>query len=202
MNDDETLKRGPGRPRKLTEHGESEERKDRAMEDRTVTERRELSDAQRIAEFEAKFMEAVLPTLPPIPGFHTIWLSATHNQDTIAQRIRLGYTMIKPSDLPGWDLAGTLQTGEYAGGVGMKEMIAFKLPDELYQAYMTINHVKRPMQEEEKLKANIAQQNETARSKGGAVLGVGDGFDQMGRYAETPDFLDPNWRPKPQYLRG
>lgn len=196
---DAPIKRGPGRPPKTAHGGESEVRKDRAMEDRHVTENRELSDAQRIAEFEAKFMESVLPTLPPIPGMHTFWASTTHNQQTVASLVRLGYKPVKKSDVPGWDLAGTLATGEYAGCIGMNEMIAFMLPLDLYQAYMEINHHKRPLSEEEKLKANLAHMNETARTKGGAVLGVGEGFDQFARRRETPDFTDPRWRPQNDY---
>lgn len=211
MNDgqhdgDAPIKRGPGRPpsvskqpQRLASPDASEIRKDRAMEDRKVTENRELSDAERIAEFESKFMESVLPTLPPIPGMHTFWASTTHNQQTVASLVRLGYRPVKKSDVPGWDLAGTLATGEYAGCIGMNEMIAFMLPLELYQAYMEINHHKRPLSEEEKLKNTIAAHSETARTKGGSVLGVGDGFDQFAQRRETPDFTDPRWRPTNQH---
>lgn len=199
---DAPIKRGPGRPKSAerhASHADTEVRKDRAMENREATQNREISDEERIAEFRAKFMESVLPTLPTPPGMHPFWASTTHQQQTIASLIRMGYKPMKKSDIPGWDLATSIDTGEYAGCVGMKEMIAFMLPMVLYQEYMKINHHERPLQEEEKLKANLSSLNETARSKGGAVLGVGDGFDNFGRQRETPDFTDPKWRPRDQY---
>lgn len=200
LGQDAPVKRGPRGPEKTAKRGASDQsRTDRATQNRATTERRDLSDAQRIAEFESKFMESVLPTLPVPDGFHPFWASTTHQQQTIASLVRLGYRPMKKSDVPGWDLAGTIGTGEYAGCIGMKEMIAFMLPLELYQAYMEINHHKRPLQEEEKLKANLSAMNETARTKGGAVLGVGDGFDNFGKKRETPDFTDPRWRPENQH---
>lgn len=198
QGDDAPIKRGPGRPR-IAQRDDSDSRKDRAMDDRKVTANRELTDKERIAEFRAKFMESVLPNLPAPPGMHPFWASTTHQQQTIASLVRMGYTPIRKSDIPGWDLATGIETGEYAGCIGMKEMIAFMLPEFLYQEYMMINHHERPLEEEDKLKANLAHMNETARTKGGAVLGVGDGFDNFGNRRETPDFTDPRWRPTNQH---
>lgn len=190
LTGDEPIKRGPGRPPKADNM-----RGDRELEERSVTHNRELSDQERIAEFEQKFMESVLPSLPPKDGFHRVWLSTTHPQDTIPGRVRQGYRLLTKADLYGWNLVDQVGTGEYAGCVGTKEMIAAELPEEFFQAYMAINHHKRPMGEEERLKANVEKNNEGAQKKGGRVEVIGEGFGNLAAYVETPDFNDINWRP-------
>jgi len=52
---------------------------------------------------------------------------------------RAGYEPIKPEDVPGWEYA-TLKTGDWAGFIGVNEMLAFKLPMDLYGKYkMLVN---------------------------------------------------------------
>jgi len=51
----------------------------------------------------------------------------------------MGYEPIKPEDVPGWEYA-TLKTGDWAGFIGVNEMLAFKLPMDLYGKYkMLVN---------------------------------------------------------------
>lgn len=129
-----------------------EDRKDRAMEDRAVSENRVLSDEERIEMFRMQHFQHVLPDLPKIPGYHTCWLSTTNQADTIMHRMRLGYEPIQRSDVPGWNYdAMSLKTGEYAGLIGINEMVAFKLSDKLYQAYMREAHHDAPNRQSEKL---------------------------------------------------
>ena len=45
-------------------------RRSRAMDDRAVTENRELSDDDRIQMFRDSFYQSALPDLPEIPGYH------------------------------------------------------------------------------------------------------------------------------------
>lgn len=81
----------------------SEGRADRAETDREVTQDRELTDGQRLDMLRGQFFQVALPDLPPIPGHHVCWLTTTNPRDPIHGRIRLGYTPVKTTDIPGWE---------------------------------------------------------------------------------------------------
>ncbi len=128
----------------------SESRKTRESEDRKISEDRVMSDNERLDEFRQTFFQSALPDLPPIPGYHVCWLTTENPRDSIPGRIRLGYEPIKVDDMPGWEFA-SMKTGEYAGCIGVNEMVAFKLPLNLYEAYMKEAHHTQPAMEEEAL---------------------------------------------------
>ena len=125
-------------------------RQSRAMEDRAITENRELSDDDRMDMFRNAFYQSALPDLPQIPGYHVCWLTTTNPRDAIQNRMRLGYEMIKPEEVPGWEYTAR-KTGEYAGCIGVNEMLAAKLPSRLYQRYMKETHHDAPLREEERM---------------------------------------------------
>lgn len=139
--------------------------RDRAMEDRSVTNDRELTDERRLEEFRNQFFQSALPDLPKIPGYHVCWLTTTDPRDPIHGRIRIGYELLKGSDIPGWEHS-TLKNGDYAGCVGVNEMLAAKIRVELYEAYMAENHHNRPLSEEEKLTVANRVKDEELRQKG------------------------------------
>lgn len=142
----------------------SEEREDRAMKDRAITEDRVLTDEERIEMFRMQHFQHVLPDIPKIPGYHTCWLSTTNQFDTINHRMRLGYEPIKREDIPGWNYdAVSLKTGEYAGLIGINEMVAFKIKDSLYQAYMREAHHDAPNRQSEKLVSDVKAIEDQAR---------------------------------------
>ena len=85
-------------------------RRDRGADDRHATESREISDDERLEMFRMQLYNDALPNIPDIPGFHVCWLTTTNKNDTIQQRLRLGYQLIKASDVPGMDLV-TQKTG-------------------------------------------------------------------------------------------
>jgi hypothetical protein len=98
-------------------------------------------------------------------------------------RIRLGYEPVKPEDVPGWEYA-TLKTGDWAGLIGVNEMLAFKLPISLYEKYMQEAHHDAPMREEEKLTDTadfLEQQARASKSK----LQIGEGNLEMGQRREA-----------------
>lgn len=165
-------------------------RADRRMEDRDVTQDRALSDDERVAEFRQQFFQSALPDIPRIDGYHVCWLTTENPRDPIHSRIRLGYEPIKASDIPGWDHA-QLKTGEWEGCIGVNEMVAFKLPLELYEQYMLINHHEQPLSEEEKLSSNIrameAEMNQ-ATKRGSISLELEDGTAALGTAPEPPPF--------------
>jgi hypothetical protein len=169
---DERLKKSAG-----------EGRENRAMEDRAVTENREISDEQRVEMFRQQFFQSSLPDLPTIPGWHMCWLTTTNPRDSIQTRIRLGYEPVKPEDVPGWEYA-TLKTGDWNGFIGVNEMLAFKLPISLYEKYMREAHHDAPMREEEKLTDTadfLENQARASKSK----LTLGDGNKEIGQQRDA-----------------
>jgi len=163
---DERLKKELGVGRQLRE-----------MEDRQVTENREVTDDDRLEMFRAQLFNDALPDLPNIPGYHMCWLTTTNPRDPIHRRIQLGYEPIKASDVPGMEFA-SVKTGEWAGLIGVNEMIAFKLPETLYQRFMQEAHHDAPLREENKL-AETAEIMRQQAEGSGSTLFEGDGLMEM-----------------------
>lgn len=161
-------------------------RQSRAMTDRPVTESRMLSEDDRVAAFRQSFFQNALPDLPPIPGFHLIWLSTMSDRDPIHARLRLGYELVRAEEIPGWEHA-SIKTGEYHGCIGVNEMVAAKLPESLYQRFMAINHNDEPNKEAAKLTEVAERIREQARRKG-AEVEIEDGIAQLRENRRTPVF--------------
>jgi hypothetical protein len=122
-------------------------------EDRSRDEPRELSDDLRVEAFRARHFQSVIPNLPPIPGYKTIWVS-TDNPTDIQQRQADGYEFVHPDDLPGWNFPGASDAGQ-PGTVNVREMRAMKLREGLWNAYMGINHHEKPAEMDSALIARI-----------------------------------------------
>lgn len=165
-------------------------RADRHMQDRDVTHNRALSDDERVDEFRQQYFQSALPDIPKIEGYHVCWLTTENPRDPIHARVRLGYEPIKAHDIPGWEHA-LVKTGEWEGCIGVNEMLAFKLPLELYEAYMRINHHEQPLNEEEKLSSQLrameAEMNQAAK-RGKVSLELEDGTAALGVAPEPPPF--------------
>ena len=171
-----------GRLKKSGDNG----REDRQLHDRAATEKRELSDDDRLEMFRAQFFNAALPDLPTIDGYHVCWLTTTNPRDPVVGRLRLGYSLIKSSEIPGYE-AISLKTGEYAGCIGVNEMLAAKLPDSLYQRYMNEAHHNAPAREDEKLADTVRAIQEQARRQG-ADVETGDGMAELQDKRPAPVF--------------
>jgi len=152
-------------------------RRSRALDDRDVTENREMTDDDRLEMFRMQQFSDALPDLPIIPGYHMCWLSTTNSSDPIARRIRLGYTPVKAEDVPGFEYASQ-KTGEYAGCVGINEMLAFKLPLSLYEKFMQEAHHNAPAREEGKL-ADTAEFLRNQLRSAGSTIFEGDGMQEL-----------------------
>lgn len=151
----------------------------REMEERSITQNREITDDERVEMFRQQFYQSALPDLPKLPNWHTCWLTTTNPRDTIQARMRLGYEPLKPEDVPGWEYA-TVKTGEHAGFIGVNEMLAFKLPMGLYKRFMEEAHHHAPQREEDKLVETaefMAQQAQASGSK----IDRGDGMAELGK---------------------
>jgi hypothetical protein len=141
-------------------------RRDRRLDSVKSADSRVLDDQERLDEFRKSLFQSILPDLPKIKGYHVIWLTTQNKQDTIPQRMRMGYEPIKPSEVPGFEHL-SLKSGEYAGLIGINEMVAFKLPLRLYQMYMEEAHHRMPMEEEKKLEDALDAMREQMASAGG-----------------------------------
>lgn len=152
-------------------------RQDRTLVDRQVAESREVSEDDRLEMFRAQLFNDALPDLPELPGFHVCWLTTTNPRDPIHRRIQLGYEPIKAAEVPGMEFA-SIKTGEWAGLIGVNEMIAFKLPMSLYQKFMQEAHHDAPLREENKLAETAEIMRQQAESSG-STLFEGDGLQEM-----------------------
>ncbi len=169
---------------RLNQRGQSEARPSRSQDERSAQGR--VSKDDRLAMFRNQLFNSALPELPEIPGFHLCWLTTTNPRDSIIMRQRLGYELLKASDFPGFELV-TQKTGDYAGCIAVNEMLAAKLPLELYQMYMEEAHHNAPNQEEDKLKATLENIQASARGVKAEVL-IEEGNAELGRNTAQPRF--------------
>lgn len=170
-------------PRHADEHPAQE------MDDRTDTALDgDISDEDRMTLLVDGLQDDVLPDLPKMPGFHVCWLTTTNPRDPIARRVRAGYQLIRWEEL-GKDFQGfSLKTGDYAGIVGVNEMLAAKIPERAYQRAMRTLHHDRPMAEESKLRANVDLIKQNASRAGAQIVEEGDGTAELGTGAPVPRF--------------
>jgi len=154
-------------------------RRSRQMEDREVTERRDVSDDDRMRMFQQQLFNDALPDLPNIPGYHVCWLTTANPRDSIHRRMQLGYEAVQGHEVPGMEYA-TLKTGEWSGFVAVNEMLAFKLPMSLYERYMQEAHHDAPSREEGKL-ADTADFLREQMERSGSTLIEGDGMSDLRR---------------------
>jgi hypothetical protein len=162
-------------------------RNTRETEDRKVTERRDLTDADRLEMFRKQLFNDALPDLPDIPGYHVCWLTTTNSKDPIHKRMQLGYEPVKPEEVPGMEYA-SVKTGEWAGFIGVNEMLAFKLPDSLYQAFMQEAHHDAPLREEEQLENMRQNMRAQAEQLGAALLETDDMEEAFSDKPRRPRF--------------
>jgi hypothetical protein len=131
---------------------------------------------ERRRMFRDEFLQEALPKAPDIPGFHTCWLSTTHQYDPIHRRVRIGYAPVKAEEVPGFENF-RVKAGEMEGFVACNEMVLYKLPIDIYESYMAEVHHYAPMDEQEKIRV---QQDSllNARDSNGRKLGEieGDGM--------------------------
>lgn len=152
-------------------------REDRRSQNREVTESREVSEDDRLEMFRNQLFNDALPDLPEVPGYHMCWLTTQNPRDPIHRRMQLGYEPVRPDEIPGMAHA-SIKTGEYAGMIGVNEMIAFKLPMSLYEKFMQEAHHDAPLREEDKL-AEVAEMMRDQAERAGTTMYEGDGMTEM-----------------------
>lgn len=170
----QTVNRRPGRP----------------SLNRTVTEDRQQTDADRLELFRQSQAQACLPDIPPIPGYHSVWLTTTNSKDSIQMRTRMGYVPVTPEEVKGCEFGvgqGSLQDNL----IRINEMAAYKLPLHLYNLYMQENHHYAPAREETKL-TDTASQVKQQLAANGSRVDEGDGVEALRKMDSiaVPDFTE------------
>lgn len=127
--------------------------RDEADASRTQKDGTVMTTEERRRLLRSEWNQEVLPTPPANPGWHYCWLSTTNSADPIYKRMQKGYEPVKASEIPGFNQFKA-DAGEFEGCIACNEMILFKLPEELYQDYMSYLHYELPNEEEELLRAN------------------------------------------------
>ena len=165
-------------------------RKSKAAQNRTVTEDREQTDADRLEIFRASHAQAALPDIPPIPGFHVVWLASNNPRDSLQMRHRMGYVPMTNEDVKGFEFTAD-KGGVLDGLIRVNEMVAYKLPQSLYQLYMRENHHYKPALEQTKLTDTATSLKKQAQSRG-ADVDEGDGVEALRELdsVPVPDFLE------------
>lgn len=153
------------------------DRSTRAGEERHLSEDRNLTDPERLEVFKQRFAQAELPDIPPIPGFHVCWLTTTNPRDPVHGRLRLGYELLRAEEVPGYEYV-SLKTGEYAGCIGINEMVAAKLPEALYQMFMQSAHHDQPMEQANDIYESLEDMQQRA-AEHKANVKIDGGFDQL-----------------------
>lgn len=172
----------------------SDSRKDRAMEDRDITEDRTLSDSERVDMLRKTFFQSSLPDIPKIEGYHVCWLTTQNPRDPVHGRLRLGYELIRGEEIPGFEHLG-MKTGDYTGVIGVNEMIAAKLPLHLYEAFMREVHFDAPLREEESIyneAMGAGEEAARAAKRGGQMRApvIETGTQELGQAREPPTFSE------------
>jgi hypothetical protein len=186
-----TPRRAPGRPPRSTAPSPSEDRieeGERGEGERDYVESPEGDEEERLEMFRDSLAQSVLPDLPYMPGFHVCWLTTSNPRDSIQWRMRIGYELIRLSDLPGWE-GVSLKTGDYSGIIGINEMVAARIPISLYNKYMREVHHNMPLSEEEKLRAKTSMMKQSLQEMGSGVAEEGDGTASIVQRARLmPEF--------------
>lgn len=169
-----TQKRGPGRPPRVHAPLPGERyATERERDERELTEDRDLTDDERLEFFLDSMHQSILPDLPRFPGYHVFWATTTNPRDSIQWRQQLGYRLIRSEECPGYE-GISHKAGDYAGVIGVNEMVAMRIPLRLYNAYMKAMHHSLPLKEEEKIRASQESMRENAR-RVGSKIEEGDG---------------------------
>lgn len=153
----------------------------RRSQNREVTENREVNEDDRLEMFRNQLFNDALPDLPEIPGFHVCWLTTTNPRDPIHRRMQLGYEAVRPEEVPGMEYA-SVKTGEWSGFIGVNEMLAFKLPQSLYEKFMQEAHHNAPLREEDKL-SEVADSIREQAERAGSTMYEGDGMQELRDHA-------------------
>lgn len=171
---------------KKTDSGNS--RADRASSDvqRTQHDGGSLTPQERRRLLRQEWVQEVLPTPNDVPGFHFSWLSTTNSTDPIYKRIQRGYIPVKKDEVQMLGSQYVVQGGEFDGCIQCNEMLLFKIPSELFEDIMIVNHHDMPAEQEEAIYERAALGQQHRDSAGRDILSVDGDFERFRRSRNTP----------------
>lgn len=163
-------------------------RADRTSQDRSITENRELSDSARRAERYAmlRATDTLLPTPPHMPGYHLCWLTTNNGRDTLEQRYRRGYELVKRSELPDFCLNSQKDGDLTDDRITVNEMVLAKINMDQWKDDMIYLHHQLPTEWTNNLKDSVrigqdGKGRNVAYTGGEFNSGVADGYNSLGK---------------------
>lgn len=168
-----------------------------AMEDasRTLNDGTGFSIEDRRAMLRNEFLQEALPKAPEMPGYHLCWLASNSSYDPLHKRLRMGYELVRKTDMPGFRVGADKDVGaEMADYVVCNEMVLARIPTNLYSMYMEEMHHNMPAEEERKIRESVMSEANNARDSEGAKLGsVSDDFSFEQRPQEVRRPREPTF---------
>lgn len=161
-------------------------RADRILSDRPHTENREATDRTRAEERRAMLRDTntLLPPPPEMPGYHLVWLTTNNQRDSLENRFRLGYELVKRSELPDF-VFDTQKSGEVTEDrITVNEMVLAKISMDDWRSDMLHLHHELPNESIRNLKDSVrigrdGRGQSIAYSGGEFTGGVADGYDAL-----------------------
>lgn len=173
---------------RIAKRDEGDSRRDRASSDRAITGDREVTDMVRGHERRAMLRDTntLLPAPPAVAGYHSFWATTTNTKDTVESRQRLGYTFITRDEVPNYEF-DKLKSGDTSSDrIMIAEMVAMKLPLEVWKEDMMDIHHNMPTEMARGIKDNIVKMkdgrgNDIAYTGGSFNGGMDEGFNSLGQ---------------------
>ena len=161
-----------------------------AAQDYPVMGNVELSDTEYLSRFRSEQSGNILPKPPEIPGYHTCWIPEKSNNahDNVSTRERLGYSVVKHDELPGFCDTSN-RSGQFEGCVSHEELILMKIPMRFYQLLMTDAHYTQPYEQEASIREKIKYQ--FVDKNGESIIRDADGtvgMNTLARKVKAPIF--------------
>lgn len=160
-----------------------------APEDHSAQSDVELTDAELLRRFRTSNSSNIIPNAPNMDGFHLCWvpMQSNNHYDTVEFRKTIGYAVVKQDEMPKM-MNVSNRSGEVEGCISHNELVLMKIPNRLYQLYMTESHHTQPFEQEQVIKQTITQMED----KEGASL-VRDanemtGINNLARKVRNPIF--------------
>jgi hypothetical protein len=149
-----------------------------------------MSREERMQMLKNEWQQVALPAPPANPNWHWFWASTTHSADTVHRRQKLGYVMVKRSELPDFKVE-KMQAGEYADYITVNEMVLMKIPMDVYQDILTVFHHDTPLEEERSIREQVESRKHELNSKAGreVIRNEGEGIEQLGAVRRAPRFI-------------
>lgn len=146
-----------------------------------------ISMEEREEMLRDEYLQNALPNPPKKPGTHYFYASLNNQYTPVSWYLKLGYRPVRVDEMPGFaDATRRIDNGEYAGCVGVNEMLLLKISEEGYQQIMRKIHHERAGEELGRIRQSVdSVKDAVGEDKEGSQLvsEEGDGFKEIERRA-------------------